>query len=95
MHESMLDDLPLYDVRDAQCPLCAASSPPGVCDNCRRGVGDILNMFGNGYRSPKPVHAHLTGLLGASVKEGAFSELCLDCYREAWKLAYPNHPCQV
>lgn len=92
----MIEGLPLYDVRESACPLCAAHQPDGQCDQCGQEVGNMAEMKGRGYRSPRPDHAHLISMSGTLTgKEGAFMELCLSCYREAWAVAYPDSPCEV
>jgi len=69
--------------------------PPRPCARCGELVGVYENMFGAGFRSPRPHHFHLGAVEGTGVpgRVGMFEELCWDCYTKAFAEAYPNATC--
>lgn len=68
------------------------------CCRCEKEIGLYQNMNGAGFRAPEAHHYH--GEMIATTHGGDpfsgwrpyFEELCLECYWDAWQVAYPNEP---
>jgi len=95
----------LIDERDGACEICAKwrdkpapsehdkpASTLRRCNECDNDIPQYLNMAGSGFQSPGPHHYHLRGVLGINGRESIFSELCVECYLDAFKDKYPKSP---
>lgn len=88
----MADERPiLIDMIDfpGPCNLCATHIE-GRCHKCGGAFDSHLPhiMGGSGYQSPKPSHLHLEYVDGLPGRRAYWDELCLVCYKEAYKRTY-------
>lgn len=83
----------LIDPADGPCEICASwvqTERPRKCNRCGGGIGIYENMRGAGFTNPKPHHFHLVPVVGIPGREAIHEELCLSCYHEAFREAYPD-----
>lgn len=90
----------LIDLADGACEICQEwntlnSGTEFFCVKCKAKIPNMTNMDKRGYQSPKPHHFHLKPIGGIQGREAAFLEVCVDCYRELFKEAYPDSPVPV
>jgi hypothetical protein len=87
----------IVDLQDGPCEMCLFK-PKGQCNRCAEGFykgeqsDSIQNMGGNGFRSVRPSHFHLSPVMGIPGREAFWDELCIDCYRAEYRAIYQEPP---